>query len=272
MLNLNWTSVQFGFAVQWYSMIVNDYLAGQYGFGDETPSVPPEKANQIKRRHRINLMQNKTTKRSPGKQPRQVAEKTKKKILTAALKVFAKEGFPDARLRVIAAKAGTSHNLIRHHFGSKDDLWKAVIDYGLKRRAIGLKKVIESGRHLDPVELYKKTIASHIVFAAGHPELAKILLHSNSRTSPHLDYIIEKQHAVHSLVEPIFKNVQQAGYFKTFDHNSFSIYMRAIAETPIATSGLTNKLIDHDIRSKEGIALHTQRVIEFLFSKTERKA
>jgi AcrR family transcriptional regulator len=216
-------------------------------------------------------MQNKTTKRSPGKQPRQVAEKTKKKILTAALMVFAKEGFPDARLRAIAAKAGTSHNLIRHHFGSKDDLWRAVVDYGLERRAIGLKKVIESGRHLDPVELYKKTIASHILFVAGHPELAKILLHSNSRTSPHLDYIFEKQQAVHRLVEPIFKKVQKAGYFKTFDHNSFSIYMRAIAETPLATAEVTNKLIDHDIRTKKGITLHTQRVIDFLFRKTEEE-
>jgi AcrR family transcriptional regulator len=210
-------------------------------------------------------MNKKTSARPLGKQPREVAERTKKRILSAALNVFAKEGFPDAKLRVIATKAGTSHNLIRHHFGSKDDLWKAVIDHGLKRREIGLKKVIDSGRHLDPVKLYKKTIASHILFAAGHPELTKILLHSNSRTSPHLDYIIEKQQAVHRLVEPIFKKVQDAGYFRTFDHNSFSIYMRAIAETPIATSDLTNKLLNHDIRSNKGIALHTQRVIEFLF-------
>ena len=208
-----------------------------------------------------------TTTRHPGKQPREVAEKTKKKILGAALKVFAREGFPDAKLRVIAAKAGTSHNLIRHHFGSKDDLWKAVVDYGLTMREIGLKNIIDAGRHLDPVELFKKTIESHILFVAEHPELAKILLHSNSRTSPHLDYIVQKQQAVHDLVEPIFKAVQQCGYFKDFDHNSFSIYMRAIAETPIATSDLTQKLVNHDIRSPEGIALHTRRVLQFLFRK-----
>lgn len=207
--------------------------------------------------------------RRTGKQPKPVAEMTKEKIILAALKIFAREGFPDAKLREIAAKAGTSHNLIRHHFGSKDDLWKAVVDYGLAMREQRLREIIAADRDLHPVELYKKTIESHIEFAAQHPELAKILLNSNSRTSPHLDYIIEKQQTVHSLVEPIFNAVQECGYFKEFDHNSFSIYMRALAETPIATSDLTSKLLGHDIRSEKGIALHTRRVIDFLFRKNE---
>lgn len=204
-----------------------------------------------------------------GKQPKHVAEKTREKILSAALEVFAMEGFPDAKLRAIAAKAGTTHNLIRHHFGSKDDLWKAGVDYGLKMRENRLREIIDAGQLMDPVELFKKTIESHILFAAENADLAKILLHSNSRTSPHLDYIIEKQQGVHNLVEPIFRKAQERGYFRGFDHDSFSIYMRAIAETPIATSDLSNKLLKHDIRSKKGIALHTKRVIDFLFRKEE---
>ena len=200
-----------------------------------------------------------------GKQPREVAEKTKKKILMAALKVFAIEGFHDAKLRVIAAKAGSTHNLIRHHFGSKDDLWEAVVDYALGLREARLKRIIDSGQSMDPVELYKKLIESHVLFVAEHPELAKILLHTNNRTSPHLDYIIEKQKRVHNIVAPVFKKAKACGFFKGFDHDSFTIYMRALVETPIATSDLTNKLLKHDIRSEKGITLHTQRVIDFLF-------
>lgn len=208
-------------------------------------------------------------KRPVGKQPRKVAEKTKKKILAAALKVFAKEGFPDAKLRVIAAKAGATHNLIRHHFGSKDDLWKAVVDDGLRLREDRLKQIIAAEQSEDPVEIFKKLIESHVLFVAENAELAKILMHSNSRTSPHLDYVIFKQKGVHGIVEPFFKQAQACGYFEGFDHDSFSVYMRALAEAPIATSDLTNKLLKHDIQSKEGIALHTQRVIDFLFRKDE---
>lgn len=213
----------------------------------------------------------KTLNRRPGKRSRKVAEKTKESIRLAALNLFATKGFHDANLREIAVKAGTSHNLIRHHFGSKDDLWKAVVDYGLALRVNQIKEIIDNGQSLDRVELFKKTIESHILFAAEHTDLAKILQHSNTRSSAHLDYIIEKQAAVHGLVEPIFKDVQQRGYFKDFDHDSFSVYMRALAETPIATSDLSNKLLKHDIRSKRGIALHTQRVIDFLFRKIDNK-
>lgn len=204
-----------------------------------------------------------------GKQPREAAEKTKKRILKTALKMFAHKGFPDAKLRDIAAKAGASHNLIRHHFGSKDDLWKAVVDDGLRMREARLKQIIDSEQSMDPVELFIELVKSHVLFVAEHAELAKILMHSNSKTSPHLDYIIKKQQGVMDIVEPVFREAQKRGYFKDFDHESFTVYMRALAETPIATTDLTNRLLKHDIRSKKGIALHAQRVIDFLFRKDE---
>lgn len=210
-------------------------------------------------------MRKKPAKRPLGKQSREASEKTKKKILTAALEVFAREGFPDARLRDIAARAGATHNLIRHHFGSKDDLWKAVVDDGLRMRQKRLKQIVDSGQSMNPVDLFKKLIRSHVVFVTEHAELIKILMQSNSRTSPHLDYIIAKEQGIMDVTGPIFRKVQERGYFKGFDPDSFTVYMRALVEAPIATSDLTNKVLKHDIRSEKGIALHTQRVIDFLF-------
>lgn len=207
-------------------------------------------------------------KRRLGKQTKEVSEKTKQKIIDAALTAFAREGFYNAKLRDIAEVAGTTHSLIRHHFGSKDDLWKAVVDYGLKLSEQRLKDIIASQDHGDPVALLKTTITSHVQFFARHPALSRILLHNNSRSNPqHIDYILEKQKRVLEIVEPVFKKVQALGYFKGFDHDSFSVYMRALSETPIATSDMTNKLLKTDIRSDEGIAQHAQRVVNFLFHK-----
>ena len=206
-------------------------------------------------------------KRRLGKQTKEESEKTKQKIIEAALEAFAREGFFNAKLRDIARVAGTTHSLIRHHFGSKDDLWKAVVDYGLTLSEQRLKEIIASQDHGNPVDLLKITIKSHVLFFAKNPALSRILLHNNSRSSPHIDYILEKQKGVLEIVEPVFKKVQALGYFNGFDHDSFSIYMRALSETPIATSDMTNKLLKSDIRSDTGIALHTERVINFLFHK-----
>jgi len=205
--------------------------------------------------------------RKLGKQTREVSEKTKEKVLRAALAEFAREGFFNAKLRDIAALAGTTHSLIRHHFGSKDDLWKAVVDYGLQLHEDSLLKILALRVSADPVQLFKDFIAAYISMIAQHPELSKILLHDTSRTSPHLSYLMEKQKRLHAIIEPVFKNAQACGYFKGFDHDSFSVYVRALVETPIATRDMTNNLLKEDIRSEKGIATHTERVLRFLFQK-----
>lgn len=207
------------------------------------------------------------TKRKLGKQPRDVSEKTKEAVLKAALKVFAQEGFHNAKLRDIASIAGTTHSLIRHHFGSKEDLWKAVVDYGLNMQENNILKILKSHESTDPVELFREFLQSYISTIAKNPELSKILMHDNSRLSPHLDYIIERQKKLHSIVEPVFKNAQKCGYFKGFDHDSFLVYVRALVETPIATRDITNRLLKEDILSKKGIKAHAERVIKFLFRK-----
>lgn len=212
-------------------------------------------------------MNQRKARRQLGKQSREASEKTKETVLKAALEIFSRKGFNGAKLRDISALAGISHSLIRHHFGSKDDLWEAVVDYGLKLHEDSLLRVLTTKESADPVQLFRDFISSYILTVAKHPELSKILLHDNSRTSPHLSYLMEKQKRLHQIIEPVFKNAQKCGYFKGFDHDSFSVYVRALVETPIATRDMTNQLLREDIRSEKGIALHTKRVLGFLFQK-----
>jgi TetR/AcrR family transcriptional regulator, regulator of cefoperazone and chloramphenicol sensitivity len=54
------------------------------------------------------------------------------RIRDAALEHFAEYGFDRATIRGIARAAGVSPGLVRHHFGSKDDLRKACDAYALK--------------------------------------------------------------------------------------------------------------------------------------------
>ena len=200
-----------------------------------------------------------------GKQSREVSEKTKKTVLKAALKVFAREGFYNANLREIADLTDTTHSLIRHHFGSKYDLYKAVVDYGLSIHEERLRRVAKLHKSDNPVELLKNFIASYVSLAAKNPEFTKIKMHNNTHTSPLFDYIMERQKQLHVIVEPVFKIVQQCGYFEDFDHDSFFVYLHALVETPIAMMDMANKLLEQNLLSRKGIAMHTDRVLNFLF-------
>ena len=54
----------------------------------------------------------------------------KKRILMAASEVFAEHGFADGTTREIAKRADANVAAISYHFGSKEQLYEAVLSYG----------------------------------------------------------------------------------------------------------------------------------------------
>ena len=55
------------------------------------------------------------------------AEETREAILQKAREAFAEHGFAGASIRDIAVEAGTTHSMIRYHFGTKDQLWREAV-------------------------------------------------------------------------------------------------------------------------------------------------
>jgi TetR/AcrR family transcriptional regulator len=209
------------------------------------------------------------TKRKLGKHSNEESQKTKNKITVSALEIFARDGFNKASLRDIAELAGTTHNLIRHHFGSKDDLWKAVVEYGIQIHAGLLNQIIANTESSDPIHLLKLFIKTYISIVAKNNELSKIIISSYNNTRENLDFLLKKQKVLLDIIYPFFKQAQMKGYFKGYDNESFTIYLRALIETPFITSYMANKLMKLDIHSEKGIVLHTKRVMDFLFKKDE---
>jgi AcrR family transcriptional regulator len=58
-------------------------------------------------------------------------------LLDALVDEFAKRGIGDRSLRDVATAVGTSHRMLLHHFGSRDELLLAIVDE-VERRQIAL--------------------------------------------------------------------------------------------------------------------------------------
>jgi AcrR family transcriptional regulator len=69
------------------------------------------------------------------------------RIRDAALRLFAERGLAGATIRDIARAAGVSGGLVRHHFGSKDDLRAACDSYALDQ-IVRIKEQVVSGLQL----------------------------------------------------------------------------------------------------------------------------
>jgi AcrR family transcriptional regulator len=75
---------------------------------------------------------------------------THRKLLAAAEKVFARDGFEAARLADIAALAGYTRGAFYVHFKSKEDIFFALLELWVSRRIAEVNAVL--GQHADPAE------------------------------------------------------------------------------------------------------------------------
>src|SRR5690242_6664520 len=60
-------------------------------------------------------------------------EDTRRRILETALDIFAAEGYEGASTRLLAERAGVNLPAIQYYFGSKEGLYRAVVEHIVQR-------------------------------------------------------------------------------------------------------------------------------------------
>lgn len=83
------------------------------------------------------------------------------RIRDAALRYFTEYGFAGATIRAIARAAGVSPGLVRHHFGSKDELRNACDAYALETSRSYLEQALTDEGPRDPRSLREAWDALH---------------------------------------------------------------------------------------------------------------
>ena len=65
---------------------------------------------------------------SKKKNSREDGEATRRHILETAVRLFAEHGYADTTSKMICREAGVNMASVNYHFGSRDDLYRAVLD------------------------------------------------------------------------------------------------------------------------------------------------
>jgi AcrR family transcriptional regulator len=85
-----------------------------------------------------------------ARRPRRNSVQAREKILKTATAEFARHGFAGARVARIVRRAASNPRMIYHYFGSKSELYIAVLENAMAGlRAVELRLDVE---HLDPLE------------------------------------------------------------------------------------------------------------------------
>lgn len=98
---------------------------------------------------------------------------TCRKLLAAAEKIFARDGFEAARLEDIAALAGYTRGAFYAHFKGKEEIFFALLEQWVRRRIAEVNEVLES--HRDPAARLR-ALRKHYAQTATDRRLALLSL------------------------------------------------------------------------------------------------
>jgi TetR/AcrR family transcriptional regulator len=127
---------------------------------------------------------------------------TRLRILKVATQEFSGKGFDGARVDRIAARARLSKNMLYYYFGSKEDLFVAVLEAAyekLRKRQANIS--VDSG---DPVQSLRQLIHHNFVAFRDHPEVIRLLNQENLYKGQH----IRRSQKIPELYDPLLSNLQ----------------------------------------------------------------
>ena len=140
---------------------------------------------------------------------------TKRKLLTAARREFARNGLAGARVDEIAARAGVNKQLVYHYFGDKDALYLAVLEWVYEEIREQERKLNLEG--LPPERAIKKLIEASFDHLAAHPDFIVLLNDENRGGARHVrgSRRIEAMHSpLVSIVSKILSEGVREGSFR----------------------------------------------------------
>ncbi|MBW2419132.1 MAG: TetR family transcriptional regulator, partial [Deltaproteobacteria bacterium] len=111
------------------------------------------------------------------------------RILDAAESVFARRGLAGSRVREIADAAGVNGATLYNYYPSKDALYEAVLDRGMRPLSEALAAFAEGSRERESIDQVARSIMQHL---AEHPQLSRLIYLETIAQGPHLRRLADR--------------------------------------------------------------------------------
>ncbi|MAL97063.1 TetR/AcrR family transcriptional regulator [Hydrocarboniclastica marina] len=137
------------------------------------------------------------------------AQATRQLIVSAALERFSERGFDAVSVREIAAQAGVTHGMIRHHFGSKLEVWKAAIQgvFEEYRRAL-LPGIQEALAGDDPLQAFRRVVSEFIRLSSARPLYTRLLVRESESGGERAQFCTSSFQDIHTVIGQLFNRAR----------------------------------------------------------------
>lgn len=144
------------------------------------------------------------------------AATTKAELLRVATEVFAESGYSGARVDEIAARTKTTKRMIYYYFGSKENIYKAVLEHAYQGIREAEKQI--DVRQLGPVEAIRRVAELSYDYHVEHQDFIRIVAAENIQHGEHIktmESLLEIGGPRLRLIETILEAGQSVGDFRS---------------------------------------------------------
>lgn len=136
-------------------------------------------------------------------------------ILTSAARVFGQKGFYEATIEEIANEAGIGKGTVYEYFPSKLELFKEMHNYYSEAYLRSYDRLEEFSTY---AERLKRVFVTHLLFAVGHAEFARVLLVNPASINEDLQFfIMESRRDKIAKLQALIEGGIRAGEFREID-------------------------------------------------------
>ncbi|BBB33365.1 TetR/AcrR family transcriptional regulator, fatty acid metabolism regulator protein [Thermotomaculum hydrothermale] len=167
-------------------------------------------------------------------------EEKKRKIIDAAIKIFARNGYFNSRVSEIAKEAGVADGTIYIYFSSKEELLSAIFDEALQVFVEESKKLLEDIH--DPIEKLKKIVFLHLKHLGANRDLAMVFQIEFRHNIVFMERLSKTRLADYfKIIEGVILEGQEKGLFKELNPRFCAKILFGIIDEMVTSWLIANK-------------------------------
>jgi AcrR family transcriptional regulator len=199
-------------------------------------------------------------------------EGTKRNIVEVAAQEFADKGFSGARVDTIADQTKTSKRMIYYFFGSKEDLYLAVLE-----KAYADARAIEAAldlAHQDPETGLRTLVAYTFDYQNAHPGFVRLIMNENILNGAYLkrSKVIQSVNTVViDTIRDLLRRGRKTSVFRNgIDPVDLHMTISALCIFNVANRATFSTIFKRDMDSAKALAARRDEVVEVVMRYVRR--
>lgn len=196
------------------------------------------------------------------------SESTKANILDVARREFADKGLSGARIDEIAERTNTSKRMIYYHFGSKEGLYRAVLEEAYTRiRETETAMPIET---MGAEEALKANVRLTFDYHHDHPEFVRLVMNENIHHGEFIKDVagIERRNesVIRVLGEIIAKGRDEGVFRDDLDPIDLHMTISALCFYNVSNRYTFSEIFRRDMTSPQAVERRREQVVQVVLA------